>query len=100
MVIYLSHPQHGTKVAISEEEASADCLNGWKRTTLAALMIPEELEEKEEINNHDKDGFVGIEALRDQWQATFGKVPHHRKSAETLRKELGLSGHDDSAGRN
>ena len=31
MVIYLKHPQHGNKVAISEAEATYDESNGWKR---------------------------------------------------------------------
>lgn len=31
MHIYLRHPEHGTKVAISELEAEADENNGWKR---------------------------------------------------------------------
>jgi hypothetical protein len=31
MVIYLRHPVHGTKVAISEVEAEADEMNGWSR---------------------------------------------------------------------
>lgn len=30
-IIYLRHETHGTKVAISEEEAKADQKNGWKR---------------------------------------------------------------------
>jgi hypothetical protein len=30
MVIYLRHPQHGTKVAISEEEAEQDRKVGWE----------------------------------------------------------------------
>jgi hypothetical protein len=29
--IYLKHPRHGTKVAISDMEASADEENGWVR---------------------------------------------------------------------
>lgn len=28
--IYLQHPQHGGKIAISEEEAATDIANGWK----------------------------------------------------------------------
>ena len=32
-VIYLTHPIHGAKVAISEEEATADSMNGWSRVT-------------------------------------------------------------------
>jgi len=29
MVIYLKHPTHGSKVAVSEQEASLDKKNGW-----------------------------------------------------------------------
>ena len=36
MVIYLRHPVHGTKVAISDLEAKADEKNGWIRYTLEA----------------------------------------------------------------
>lgn len=28
--IYLIHPKHGAKVAISQDEAATDMLNGWK----------------------------------------------------------------------
>jgi hypothetical protein len=34
MVIYLKHPEHGTKVAICDMEAVADEKNGWTRYTL------------------------------------------------------------------
>jgi hypothetical protein len=30
-VIYMVHPRHGAKVAISEEEAAADEMYGWER---------------------------------------------------------------------
>lgn len=30
MVIYLKHPKHGTKVAISDMEAQSDIQNGWE----------------------------------------------------------------------
>lgn len=30
-VIYMVHPQHGAKVAISEEEANYDEMFGWER---------------------------------------------------------------------
>jgi hypothetical protein len=45
MVIYLSHPVHGTKVAISDVEAIADENNGWSRynpdTPVEAAPVPE-----------------------------------------------------------
>lgn len=34
MVIYMRHPVHGTKVAVSEAEAVADEKNGWTRYAL------------------------------------------------------------------
>jgi hypothetical protein len=34
MQIYLKHPQHGQKVAISDLEADEDVKNGWSRYTL------------------------------------------------------------------
>lgn len=42
MVIYMRHPQHGTKVAISDLEADADEKNGWVRYTLDTPLIVEE----------------------------------------------------------
>ncbi len=30
----------------------------------------------------------GLDELRAAWQAKFGKKPHHKKSADTLRQEL------------
>lgn len=42
MVIYMRHPQHGTKVAISDLEADADEKNGWVRYNLDTPLIVEE----------------------------------------------------------
>lgn len=44
MVIYLRHPKHGTKVAVSAEEATADEKNGWERFqwSLKVTIPPEE----------------------------------------------------------
>ena len=30
-VIYMVHPSHGAKVAISDEEANYDAMSGWQR---------------------------------------------------------------------
>lgn len=41
--IYLKHPQHGTKVAIVEQEAVYDEANGWVRydpMTPAPVVVP------------------------------------------------------------
>ena len=42
MVIYLKHPNHGTKVAIAEAEAVADEKNGWVRYNPDTPSAPEE----------------------------------------------------------
>jgi hypothetical protein len=44
-VIYLVHPRHGAKVAISEEEAINDSMYGWSRIDDPA-MLAEEVEEE------------------------------------------------------
>lgn len=47
MHIYLKHPIHGTKVAISDVEADYDEQNGWKRYNLAT---PSDSEEAAPVN--------------------------------------------------
>jgi hypothetical protein len=50
-VIYMVHPAHGAKVAISEHEAISDEMHGWERydpTTPAAVDVDEEDEEEAE----------------------------------------------------
>lgn len=42
MHIYLKHPIHGTKVAISNAEAEYDEQNGWTQYNPATLSEPEE----------------------------------------------------------
>lgn len=45
MHIYLKHPTHGTKVAISDMEAQDDEKNGWVRYTLdTPSEVPEAAE--------------------------------------------------------
>lgn len=80
MVIYMRHATTGgTKVAISEAEATEDERHGWARYSPGALLTPAA---PEPIYTDD------INQLRKQWSAKFGKTPHHKKSVETLKKEL------------
>ena len=46
-VIYLRHPIHGAKVAISEEEANNDAVYGWERFDIASLNLNEKVDEDE-----------------------------------------------------
>lgn len=52
-VIYLVHPIHGAKVAISEDEAMNDAMYGWERVTL------EEVAPAPHPLDHDGDGHLG-----------------------------------------
>ena len=52
-VIYLVHPTHGAKVAISEDEAMNDAMYGWSRVTL------EEIAPAPHPLDHDGDGHPG-----------------------------------------
>lgn len=52
-VIYLVHPRHGAKVAISEEEANYDEMFGWGRydpTTPQAVVETSEDEDESPVN--------------------------------------------------
>jgi hypothetical protein len=54
MNIYLKHPKHGTKVAVSELEAVADEKNGWERYEIApkiAEIVQISAENEQEIEN-------------------------------------------------
>jgi hypothetical protein len=42
MVIYLTHPLHGAKIATMDLEAEADEQNGWVRYNPDTLFEPEE----------------------------------------------------------
>lgn len=82
MVIYLRHPRHGTKVAVSNEEAVADEKNGWTRYQAGALLTPEEPAPE------NKAEFSEDEDLRARYVIKFGAPPHHRKTLDTIRREL------------
>ena len=91
-VIYMKHKQHGTKVAISEDEAKNDEKNGWERYQVGALLTPTEAplidasiaKAVSELPATPDE----LSALRTQYAEKFGKKPHHKKGTETLRKEL------------
>lgn len=47
-LIYLEHPDHGTKIATMDLEAEFDEQNGWVRYTPDTLSISEQIEPVEE----------------------------------------------------
>ena len=49
MTIYLKHPDHGTKVAISSMEADLDEQNGWTRYTVDTPTYEVEVVEEQVV---------------------------------------------------
>lgn len=85
MVIYLKHAKHGTKVACMEEEALADEKNGWERYSVDDVKALDSFAERvlqPRIEN------MALYMLRQDYQAKFGKKPHHKKTVEILKQEL------------
>lgn len=87
-VIYMKHPVHGSKVAISHLEVEEDEKNGWEVYNPDTLLTPIEAAQTEEAKKPTLEE-VEIDVLRELYTEKFGKAPHHKKTAETLRKELG-----------
>lgn len=85
--IYLKHPIHGEKVACEEVEAQRDEANGWVRSLHVEEIEEEPIIEEEEsavVSPQDPTD----EEIRAEWAARFGKQPHHKKSVDSLKKEL------------
>lgn len=92
--IYLRHSRHGTKVACSEMEAEADEKEGWSRYSVAAILQPSTdapVELPQAIVTGADIESSELAELRVEWETKFGKRPHHRKSVETLRFEVGAT---------
>ena len=49
-VIYMVHPTHGAKVAISNEEANLDAMDGWERYDVNTSSVVADDDEDEIVN--------------------------------------------------
>jgi|TARA_R110002126_G_scaffold79343_1_gene196944 hypothetical protein len=49
-VIYLVHPTHGAKVAISETEANYDAMSGWQRYDVDTSTVLADDDDDESVN--------------------------------------------------
>jgi hypothetical protein len=50
-VIYMVHPAHGAKVAISDEEANYDAMSGWQRyDPVTSTVLADDDEDDEPVN--------------------------------------------------
>jgi hypothetical protein len=49
-VIYMVHPSHGAKVAISDEEANYDAMSGWQRYDVDTSTVLTDDDDDESVN--------------------------------------------------
>jgi hypothetical protein len=50
-VIYMVHPTHGAKVAISDAEAILDAMDGWERYNVITSSVVTDDDDEDEIVN-------------------------------------------------
>jgi hypothetical protein len=50
-VIYMVHPTHGAKVAISDAEAILDAMDGWERYDVTTSSVMTDDDDEDEIVN-------------------------------------------------
>ncbi len=85
MMIFLTHPNHGEKVAYTEGEAVLDMKNGWARRKDGPVITvaPQPAEPAPSV-----DLTMDREALVVAYVAKHGRKPHPRMSMENLSKAL------------
>ena len=89
-MIYMTHPQHGAMHVYSEPEAVANERNGWTREKTASEATPIVLEIIDEIKVDDaiiKPSILPV-TLSEQYEAKFGKKPHHKMSQKTIEAAM------------
>ena len=84
MIIHMTHPLHGEMDVYTEVAVTANEKNGWKKSI--KMEIPEipAIEAKNNVSDVPND----ITKLRIDYEAKFGKKPHHRMSQSTIEAAL------------
>lgn len=98
-MILMTHPDHGQHIAYSEQEVQSCRANGWVTYVkpVEPLIQPSPFVYRTEgyapvkISEYSiplAEVETEMDRMREAYLRTFGKPAHHRKSLETLRKEL------------
>lgn len=72
----------------TEEEAVLMEAAGWVRSSEEERRKEIEAKRTALLGENTTQQEPDIDGLRAQWQIKFGAAPHHRKTADTLRREL------------
>ena len=79
MMKYMIHPRHGAMHVYSEAEIEENEKHGWKLTDEpGAVKVLETIMEGESKEK----------CVAEQYQAKFGKPPHHKMKPETIERAL------------
>ena len=81
MQIYLVHPTHGKKIAVSLADRDNDIKSGWKAVT-EDVFYPKTAAKPEPIPDATRDDLVA------KYTEKHGKPPHHRMTDATIEASL------------
>lgn len=88
-VIYMKHARHGTKVAVSDEEAKADEKNGWERFTRESNVVnPEASDAAKPVPAPNEPTIVSREELAAEYERVLGKRPHRLLGVQRMADEI------------
>ena len=82
---YLMHQRHGRKIAMHDKERESDVKSGWKEVTKEEFYKPKEVKVEAKVSPEVSD--VSPE-LSTQYEKKFGKPPHHRMKAESIKSAV------------
>ena len=82
-MIFMSHPQHGFMHVYTEAEVTANEKHGW--TKIVSKEIPAVEMPSQNIASVVSEMNL---TLSEQYEAKFGKKPHHKMSQKTIEAAL------------
>ena len=80
MIIRMTHPLHGEMDVYTEAEVTANQKNGWKLYE----TVKETVSETSKVVEKNTSEIT----IAEQYEAKFGKKPHHRMSQSTIEAAL------------
>lgn len=95
-MIFQIHEKHGKHIAYSPNEAQSNEKNGWRTVSkeefYGTFKADDLVADIPEIEKHYKDPLEGYAELVEAHVRRFGKKPHPKAGAETIRKKLNADG--------
>lgn len=77
-MIFQKHPRHGKHIAYNNLEANSNIDNGWETVSEEEFYGAKK---KDDLGLSDSD-------LSELYEMKFGKKPHHKMTAESIKAKL------------